>query len=181
MKEMVNAFSDYARTPQINLRPLQLNTIVQEVLDLYQIGSAKLTRQMDTHLPKINADSSRLRQVLHNLLKNALESHPEQAHITITTRHRQKSPHSTGFDYVELRLEDNGTGIPEDKIDQIFEPYFTSKAKGTGLGLAIVKKIIEEHGGLIWMENRENGGACAVMRFPYKTSETTETPVETRN
>jgi len=76
-----------------------------------------------------------------------------------------------GLDFVEIRIMDSGPGIPADLIDRIFEPYVTSKPKGTGLGLAIVQKIIEEHGGIVWLENNDDGvGACAIIRLPIVTT-----------
>jgi len=76
-----------------------------------------------------------------------------------------------GPDYVEIRIRDTGTGISRHIIDTMFEPYVTSKPKGTGLGLAIVRKIIEEHGGLVWLENNSDAaGACAIIRLPVNNA-----------
>ena len=88
----------------------------------------------------------------------------EQANavLRITTQCMEKE----ACKFVEIRIADNGPGIPEDVIGQLFEPYVTTKPKGSGLGLAIVKKIIEEHGGMIWAENNETGGARIVIRLP---------------
>jgi signal transduction histidine kinase len=108
----------------------------------------------------VEVDRGRLRQVLHNLVKNALEANPQDTSIAVTTRYLAES----NFECVELRMQDQGEGIPEHLLDQIFEPYVTTKTKGTGLGLAIVKKIVEEHGGMVWIEN--NPGACVVIRLP---------------
>lgn len=111
----------------------------------------------------IKGDPLRLRQVIHNLVKNALEAVEEKskAHIRVATRRLDDQDRPQ----LELSVEDNGGGIDESLIDRLFEPYVTTKAKGTGLGLAIVKKIIEEHGGIIWAENA-NGGARVAARLP---------------
>ena len=82
--------------------------------------------------------------------------------VTLRTRLIQDAVHA----FVELRVEDTGTGIPEHMIQNLFEPYVTTKPKGSGLGLAIVKKIVEEHGGLVWAENRVQEGASIVIRLP---------------
>jgi nitrogen fixation/metabolism regulation signal transduction histidine kinase len=160
MKEMLNAFSDYARTPQMRWQRIQLNDLIKEVLDLYLNEQAFITTKFDENLPPVEVDRGRLRQVLHNLVKNALEANPQDTSIAVTTRYLAES----NFECVELRMQDQGEGIPEHLLDQIFEPYVTTKTKGTGLGLAIVKKIVEEHGGMVWIEN--NPGACVVIRLP---------------
>ncbi|CAK0748893.1 two-component system, NtrC family, nitrogen regulation sensor histidine kinase NtrY [Gammaproteobacteria bacterium] len=175
MKEMVNAFSEYARTPKMEPYPLQINTVVNEVLDLYR-GQESPIFKMDlaTELPFVEADLGRLRQLLHNLVKNALEATAGgllQPEIIIRTNSSsQENRH-----FVELRVEDNGPGIPEKILDRLFEPYVTTKARGTGLGLAIVKRIIEEHGGWIWAENPPSGGAALVVRLVALTEPIPET------
>jgi len=166
LKEMVKAFSDYARMPNLDLKPTDLNSVIEEVLDLYRHEhfSCRFEVQYDSSAPVIDADDGRLRQLLHNLIKNSLEAMGEQtgALLQISTRCMEKD----ACKFVEIRISDNGPGIPEEVIGQLFEPYITTKPKGSGLGLAIVKKIIEEHGGMIWAENNENGGARIVIRLP---------------
>jgi len=166
LKEMVKAFSNYARMPALNLQALSLNSIIEEVLELYQ--SSELMVAIDTHLdtsmPRIEADAGRMRQLLHNLIKNAIEAMQEEndAHLIITTQCAKQAECL----YVELRIEDSGPGIPRDIYGNLFEPYISTKPKGSGLGLAIVKKIVEEHGGVLWAENRKSGGACVYIRLP---------------
>ncbi len=166
LKEMVKAFSDYARMPVLELEKLDLNEIINEVLDLYRDnpGGCRFDISLDASAPQIEADDGRMRQLLHNLIKNAFEAMHDQKKqiLTIRTRCREKE----ACQFVEMIMEDNGPGIPEDMLGQLFEPYVTSKIRGSGLGLAIVKKIIEEHGGMIWAENRDGGGARIVIRLP---------------
>ncbi len=167
LKEMVKAFSDYARPPQMRLEMVGMNRIISEVVDLYRTDHRPVSfdLQLDARTPAIEADAGRLRQVLHNLIKNALEAcGHDGAHLRITTRCAEE----TGCRYVELGVCDDGPGIPEELLTNLFEPYVTSKPKGTGLGLAIVKKITEEHGGMIWVENLPEGGACIIIRLPVK-------------
>lgn len=166
LKEMVKAFSDYARMPHLQLGPTDLNSVINEVLDLYRENPAgcRFDVSLDDTTPQIDADDGRLRQLLHNLIKNAFEAmadQPQQA-LSIKTKCMEKE----ACRFVEMRIEDNGPGIPEAMLGQLFDPYVTSKPRGSGLGLAIVKKIIEEHGGMIWAENREGGGARIVIRLP---------------
>lgn len=176
LKEMVKAFSDYARMPSLNLDTIDLNKIITEVLDLYRSSNndTLYSISLDTTNPTIQADIGRLRQLLHNLIKNALEANQEnhtesqrqaiEEKIYITTRCAEEH----ACRYVELIITDTGPGIADDMFDQLFEPYVTSKPKGSGLGLAIVKKIVEEHGGMIFAENAENGGASIIIRLPVK-------------
>ena len=165
MKKMVNAFSEYARVPQISMEAVDLNMLVQEVLELYRGGdsSVRLITHLDAQHPCIEGDIGRLRQLLHNLLKNSLEAVAETvgACIKVTTHTGDESERP----YVELVIDDNGPGFSERVLDNIFEPYVSTKPRGSGLGLAIVKKIVEEHGGVIAAESNLEGGARIRIRL----------------
>lgn len=168
MQEMVKAFSEYARTPKLEQRPMDLNALINEVLDLYRDHvPVQWQLQLEPGLPEVEVDSGRFRQLLHNLIKNALESLADrpQGCVTIITRHVEEE---SGIQFVEMRVGDNGPGFPPELLGTLFEPYVTTKPKGTGLGLAIVKKIVEEHGGMIGAEN--DGGAWVVIRLPLETA-----------
>lgn len=166
MKEMVNAFSDYARPPRLQLAPVALNQLINEVVDLYRSADEVLLIELvlSEGLPQVQADSGRIRQLLHNLIKNAKEAtnECERPWIEIESSYVEIQNGA----YVQLRVCDNGPGFPQDIAAHIFEPYVTNKPKGSGLGLAIVKKIVEEHSGMIWTEPAPSGGACLVVRFP---------------
>ena len=164
LKEMVKAFSDYARMPVMQLQPIDLNDLINEIIELYKNSGFKIDLQLDKSAPQIEADAGRLRQLLHNLVKNAMEAMEisEQQQLTVSTRCAEE--HACRF--VEMKVEDTGPGIPEDMLGHLFDPYITTKPKGSGLGLAIVKKIVEEHGGMIWAENAPKSGACIIMRLP---------------
>jgi nitrogen fixation/metabolism regulation signal transduction histidine kinase len=166
MKQMVNAFSEYARTPRMELTRFDVNTLIAELCELYAHQEKPLTIKLSlaNDLPPIEADAGRLRQVLHNLLRNALEAmeHQDEARVEISTRHATAGD----ADFVEIKVADNGPGFSSDIVHQAFDPYVTSKPKGTGLGLAIVKKLIEEHGGQINARNREHGGAEISILIP---------------
>ncbi|HQU14482.1 MAG: two-component sensor histidine kinase [Chromatiales bacterium 21-64-14] len=169
MKAMVNAFTQYAHAPPIRLTTLDLNELIGEVLELYRGGASVLRIQanLEAHLPMVHADSGRLRQLLHNLVKNAMEAtvRANDPHLIIATVYRG----AAATRYIEVSVEDNGPGFPDGVMAQLFEPYVTTKPKGTGLGLAIVKKIVEEHGGLIWAENHVPTGARVIIRLPVAT------------
>jgi nitrogen fixation/metabolism regulation signal transduction histidine kinase len=165
MKKMVNAFSEYARVPQISMEAVDLNMLVQEVLELYRGSDSRvrLVTRLDAQRPCIEGDVGRLRQLLHNLIKNSLEAVAEAtgACITVTTHAGDESARA----YVELVIDDNGPGFPERVLDNLFEPYVSTKPRGSGLGLAIVKKIVEEHGGVIAAESNPEGGARVRIRL----------------
>ncbi len=168
MKEMVDAFNDYARAPQLKLVSVPLNDFVTEVLYLYRgyPAGVELALELDPAGPLIEADKGRLRQLLHNVVKNAIEAIRDGhgSRLAIATRvNPEGAP-----DCVELSFHDDGPGFPEGSVGNVFEPYVTTKPKGTGLGLAIVKKIVEEHGGLIRAENPPEGGARIAIRFPTR-------------
>ncbi len=175
MKDMVNTFSDYARSPATSPEFMNVNALIQEVVDLYSTLDEQsiIEMQLASDIPNIKADPGRLRQVFNNLLKNAFDAMADETstQLAISTQRITK----TGVDFLEIRIRDAGPGIAEDIIGTIFEPYVTTKAKGTGLGLAIVKKIIEEHGGIVWMENNPDmRGASVVIRLPMATTEYTD-------
>jgi len=164
MKSMVNAFSEYARPPRMQPEPLEADALFAEVLDLYRTaGGVTLEVKLGAGGTMIEADPVRLRQVLHNLIKNSLEALEGRSdgRIQVSTCLLGEGEHH----FLELRVEDNGAGFDEALLGQMFEPYVTTKTKGTGLGLAIVKKIVEEHGGIISAENSPEG-ACIVLRLP---------------
>ncbi|MBC7983679.1 MAG: HAMP domain-containing protein [Candidatus Obscuribacterales bacterium] len=162
MKDMVNAFSEYARTPKMDIAAFDLNQLVTEVTDLYRAqdaqrpGRRRLQVTLDPELgvaglSELEADRGRIRQLLHNLIANAceaLEGHVD-AQVSVATHLTSRS---TGA-FAEIVVEDNGPGFSTDVLGRMFDPYVTTKPKGTGLGLAIVKKIVEEHGGRIEAQN----------------------------
>jgi len=159
MKEMVNAFAEYAKTPSALLQPVNLNSLIHEVLALYG-HDERIVLDLTEPLPIVMGDAKLLRQVIHNLLQNAQDALIDIAHpqIDIITRIAEQT--------VQLMVMDNGVGLSEQVKDRLFEPYATTKPKGTGLGLAIVKKIIEEHHGVIRMENRDQDGVVVCIRLP---------------
>ncbi|MGB5261193.1 MAG: ATP-binding protein [Gammaproteobacteria bacterium] len=165
MKKMVNAFSEYARAPQINLKPMDLHEVILEVLDLYRSheGEVDIRAQLDAQTPIMEGDAGRIRQLLHNLLKNSLEAVKQvsEAQILVATR----VEHLPDMDLLALCVSDNGPGFDSNILANVFEPYVSTKPRGSGLGLAIVKKIVEEHGGYISAEPSEGSGARVVVRF----------------
>jgi nitrogen fixation/metabolism regulation signal transduction histidine kinase len=165
MKEMVKAFSEYAKMPELKMHPIDIESLLMEVVDLYR-GNDKLSISSELAISGtlVEVDQGRLRQVFHNLIKNAIEASSESDKINLFVQTRLLEINNQYWCILELT--DNGPGFPEKMLANIFDPYVTNKPKGTGLGLAIVKKIIEEHGGSIIAENSSEGGAKIIIRLP---------------
>lgn len=155
MKNMVNDFRDYARTPPPKLSAVDLSALIAEVLHLYASSKVAITVSpaptLAMGLPHVLADSNQIRQVLHNLLTNAQDALVDVAQPKIDIVVTPEAGR------VRLVMSDNGSGFPPQILMRAFEPYVTTKSKGTGLGLAIVKKIITEHGGDIHIANNPGG------------------------
>ena len=166
MKEMVNAFSDYARAPDMDFSLFDLDKLAHEVVDLYraQESEVRIVLTSDPTMPLIEADMGRVRQLLHNLIRNAVEALENTPDGQIDVH--VSAAEIDGVDIVQIKVEDNGPGFQAGSVSQIFDPYVTTKPKGTGLGLAIVKKLVEEHIGSIRAKNREDGGAIINVRLP---------------
>jgi nitrogen fixation/metabolism regulation signal transduction histidine kinase len=172
MRQMVNAFSEYAKAPAMDVTAFDFNQLVREVADLYRAQGLtadashviQVGLKLDERIGMLVADRGRVRQILNNLLTNAFEAVDGrdgaaiaiETHLVITDEHP----------VAELIVRDNGLGFPAGLLGQAFDPYVTSKAKGTGLGLAIVKKIVEEHGGRIDADNVTTGGARVRVWLP---------------
>lgn len=165
MKRMVDDFRDYARLPVPEVAPLDLNALIGEVLGLYEGSAARIDIVLSENMPLVLGDPTQLRQIIHNLLRNAedaLEGR-ESGRITIVTEVAGR--------FARLLIGDNGPGFPVELLPRIFEPYVTTKARGTGLGLPIVKKIVEEHMGSIEISNLPEGGARIDIRLPLVKEE----------
>jgi nitrogen fixation/metabolism regulation signal transduction histidine kinase len=167
MKRMVDDFSDYARMPAPELAALDLNDLIGEVLGLYETSCARIDVALSPDLPAIWGDATQLRQIIHNLLRNAEDAQEsiESPQIGIATR--------LADGVAEFSVTDCGPGFPPEIMSRVFEPYVTTKARGTGLGLAIVKKIVDEHHGRINITNRQPVGAEVSIRLPLALLSTT--------
>jgi nitrogen fixation/metabolism regulation signal transduction histidine kinase len=166
MKEMVNAFSDYARAPDIDLNQFDIDALVHEVVDLYraQERDIRIILKTASDMPMVEADVGRVRQILHNLLSNSVEALENAENGLIEVDVNTAEVHDVNV--VEIVVADNGPGFQSEALSTVFDPYVTTKPKGTGLGLAIVKKLVEEHAGTIEADNREEGGATIRIQLP---------------
>ncbi len=155
MKTLVNEFRDYARLPAVHLTSIDLNSLVQEVLTLYGTAqeSGQLRAELSKDLPAIEGDTTQLRQVIHNLVQNALDAVADRPDGRVLVRTEATRGEQGELRAVRLNIADNGPGFPEKVLKRAFEPYITTKSKGTGLGLAVVKKIADEHGARVRIAN----------------------------
>ncbi len=155
MKTLVNEFRDYARLPAAHMSPLDLNELVGEVLALYatEQESGHLRAECAADLPGIVGDATQLRQVIHNLVQNALDAVTERADGLVRVRTEAPRDERGELRAVRLLVIDNGPGFADKVLKRAFEPYVTTKSKGTGLGLAVVKKIADEHGARVRVTN----------------------------
>ena len=166
MKEMVNAFSDYARAPDMDIGMFSMDKLVHEVVDLYraQESGVEIVLTSDPSMPQLEADMGRVRQILHNLVRNSMEAleNVNDGRIDVHV----SAAEIESVEVMQIKVKDNGPGFEEGSITQVFDPYVTTKPKGTGLGLAIVKKLVEEHVGTIRAYNSQGGGAVISIRLP---------------
>ena len=165
MKEMVEAFRNYARAPSLKLEKQDLNKIIEEVLLLYEAGACTFDAVFSNIPAVMYADTTAMRQVLHNIFKNAAEAAEEAAQPEVHI-------HTDNTDgKITLTVANNGKSFNKDMLANAFEPYVTDKPTGTGLGLPVVKKIVEEHGGRIALSNPAEGGACVKITLPALVEE----------
>ncbi|RMH75927.1 MAG: HAMP domain-containing protein [Calditrichaeota bacterium] len=159
LRRLVSEFSQFGRLPELNIRMNDLHRIIEEVQGLYPHRNIRL--HLDEAVPWLPLDADRIRQVLINLVENAIEADPQNRPIDISTRRKG--------DWVEVEVEDRGAGIPRELQGQIFRPYFSTRKQGTGLGLAIARKMIEEHGGSISVESHVGEGTRFRFRLPVRS------------
>jgi PAS domain S-box-containing protein len=163
LEEMVAEMRDFVRPPAAHKTPGRLESLVDEVLeffkDNFQENHIQVKRRLEGPIPQLNFDAKQIRQVLINLLKNAVEAMPRGGELTVAVH--VNGPH------VEVRITDTGEGMAPEVAANIFQPYFTTKEKGTGLGLAICQFIIkEQHGGSILVESTPGQGSTFTIQLP---------------
>jgi nitrogen fixation/metabolism regulation signal transduction histidine kinase len=156
-----------------------LNELIEEIMGLYISGDERdiIHTKLMPNLPKVMGDATQLRQVIHNLLQNAQDAILEHDNSTnnpridvVTEAIRYPASDGNVQTAVRLSIADNGPGFSPKILARAFEPYVTSKPRGTGLGLAMVKKIIEEHGGRVDIQNRQNANGAKISILLLKLS-----------
>jgi len=165
LKTIIGRFSEFARMPQPQRRPTQLNDVVQSVLRVFQAQAAaspaiRMRAELDPHLPQVSADPDLLHRALSNLVLNAIDALPQGGDIVVAT---SAAP---GSDDVELSVRDTGSGLTQEECARLFTPYYTTKQHGTGLGLAIVQSVVSDHGGKISVESTKEKGTTFRIELP---------------
>jgi nitrogen fixation/metabolism regulation signal transduction histidine kinase len=168
MKNLVNAFRDYARPQSPDFATVDLRALIVEVLGLYESSPMRVSTDFAPEPVLVNGDPAQIRQIIHNLFQNSEDALAERddPELLVATR--------IDGEAAVLTWSDNGPGFPAEIFARPFEPYFTTKERGTGLGLAIVKKIVDEHHGEVHLSNRTGGGAVVSVRLPSVVVATAE-------
>ena len=168
MDSMVSAFSDYANTPEIKKVSASLNALVNKAASLYDTqAGVRIDLDLSGDLPKLQLDKDAISRALINLIKNSIESKKKKTRLNIVIKSRIVKDEGI----IRLTIIDNGKGFPTNILDQVFEPYVTTKPKGGGLGLAIVQNIVEQHDGQIYASNVEPHGARVTIEFSIIASQ----------
>jgi nitrogen fixation/metabolism regulation signal transduction histidine kinase len=165
LARIASEFSSFARMPQQVLEPLDINTVLREAATLMQAeGGTAITAEYADEPLVVSADREELRRAFINLLKNASQAVPSDRSARI--RVRTSRIEDEGIEMVLCEIEDNGSGVPDELRDHIFEPNFSTKTSGTGLGLAIVLKAVEDIHGTIDFETRPGIGTTFRIKLP---------------
>jgi signal transduction histidine kinase len=168
LERLTHTFLDFARPPQLDKRPFELQSLLQDTVALLSGRAHEQEVGIHCESPSvpvlIEADCGQIRQVVLNLLLNALEAVPHDGQICVrleTTRRTATAPRGA-----VIHVSDSGPGLPADLGEEIFTPFVSTKATGIGLGLSICKRIVEAHGGEITASNRPEGGATFLVHLP---------------
>jgi two-component system, NtrC family, nitrogen regulation sensor histidine kinase NtrY len=173
LKDITARFSDFARMPQPELAPVNLNDVVREVSKLFEgqfgaVGRPPITPELhlDPDLPLVQADATLLRRAIENLVLNAMDAMPAGGVLMLRTTY--------GDGDVSLEVSDTGSGLTPEECGRLFTPYYTTKQHGTGLGLAIVQSIVSDHGGRISVESESGVGTSFHIHLPSRGTQHAE-------
>jgi signal transduction histidine kinase len=167
LNQIITDFINFAKPRSPNLVPCSIEEVIDKNITFLTMqmeeNGYSINQNYPDSLPEIQADAAMLYQSFLNILINAMQAMPDGGNIEITI--------STNDKIVTINFEDEGLGIPDDVIEKIWDPFFTTKEMGTGLGLGVVKNLIESHGGSIQILNRAKGGACVTVELPVEQPE----------
>ena len=159
LTRIANEFSNFAKMPAPQMEQIELVQLIQGVIDIFESQDNIQMHYTGLEQLTINGDRDQLLRVINNLVKNGMQAiqHSDgQIHVRTSLEN----------EFVAIEIEDNGSGIPEEQLDRMFVPYFTTKSTGTGLGLSMVKQIVENHGGSITFKTEQNKGTTFRIRLP---------------
>ncbi|UCH33726.1 MAG: GAF domain-containing protein [Armatimonadota bacterium] len=169
LSKVATDFLTYARPNEPSLERTAVIEIIESAVAATAREMTERNIRVDVRgakrVPRISADPEAMRQVFVNLLTNAAQAIGSDGEVRIALRARSAAHDGRA---VEVTISDTGPGIPEEALERVWTPFFSTRTKGTGLGLSIVRKTIEAHGGQIWAEQPRDGGACFRMRLPVR-------------
>jgi two-component system sensor histidine kinase AtoS len=163
---LIKSLLNFAKPPELQLIPTELNDLLDKTiafslkhpsLSANSPKQIKVFKDFDSHLPETMADPMQLQQVFLNLMFNAIEAMPDGGSLAI------KTSYDNTQDSVQIAIADTGKGIEQTLLDEIFQPFFTTKRKGSGLGLAITRRLVEQHGGTLYVESTPNKGTVFIV------------------
>ncbi len=160
--KIINDLLGFSRVGKPSVSPTRIEKVIEDALSYTPIlENIELVKKLHADLPEVEIDTDQIRQVLVNLITNAIQAMPEGGKLTIETKEKDNS--------LEMEVADTGCGIPQEAIGKVFDPLFTTRAKGIGLGLAVCKAIIERHEGHIEVESSMGKGTTFTIKLPLNT------------
>jgi two-component system NtrC family sensor kinase len=167
---LINDLLSFARPSKPNVVPENVNDVVDNIARILETQAKEknviISRDFGDNLPKVWIDREQMKQVFMNLILNAIQAMKEGGSINIATRSVSRNGTQPSGDFVQIEVRDTGVGIPEENLQHIFDPFFTSKDEGSGLGLAVSHQIVQEHGGFVTVESHVGKGTAFFVHVP---------------
>jgi signal transduction histidine kinase len=167
---LINDLLSFARPSKPNVAPENVSDVVDNIARILETQAkekgVEIVREFGENLPKVWIDREQMKQVFMNLILNAIQAMKEGGSISIATRSISRNGSEPSGEFVQVEIRDTGIGIPEESLQHIFDPFFTSKDEGSGLGLAVTHQIVQEHGGFITVESTLGRGTAFFVHVP---------------
>jgi signal transduction histidine kinase len=167
---LINDLLSFARPSKPNVAPEAINDVVENITRILETQAKEknvaIFREFSENLPKVWIDREQMKQVFMNLILNAIQAMQQGGSLSIATRSVARSGADPVGEFVQVEVRDTGIGIPEDNLQHIFDPFFTSKDEGSGLGLAVSHQIVQEHGGFVTVESTVGKGTAFFVHVP---------------
>jgi signal transduction histidine kinase len=167
---LINDLLSFARPSKPNVAPENVNDVVDNIARILETQAkeknVEVVRRLSSDLPKVWIDREQMKQVFMNLILNAIQAMKNGGSIVIATSLSAKSDAELIREYVQIEIRDTGIGIPPENLEQIFDPFFTSKDEGSGLGLAVSHQIVQEHGGFVTVDSTVGKGTSFFVHVP---------------
>jgi signal transduction histidine kinase len=167
---LISDLLSFARPSKPNVAPENVSDVVDNIARILETQAKEkgvaIERQFSDNLPKAWIDREQMKQVFMNLILNAIQAMKGTGKITLSSRAVTKNGTQPAAKYIQIEVKDNGVGIPEENLNHIFDPFFTSKDEGSGLGLAVSHQIVQEHGGFVTVESKVGAGTSFFVHVP---------------